>query len=102
MPIHTLGASLTLPWKLGRNDLSGSLGISARFESVRYADTANFAELPSHVLLSIVYNQKVNGNTSIFARINNALNTHYVSFAEYPMPGISMTMGLQVSIDANR
>jgi vitamin B12 transporter len=90
MPVHTLGASLELPWK------TGSLLFSGRFESTRYADTGNIVELAPAFILNIIYNQKLNKNLGLFARINNALNTGYVSFADYPMPGISLTLGMNM------
>ena len=35
-------------------------------------------------------------NTGVSARLNNALNASYNSFADYPMPGLSLTLGLNV------
>jgi len=103
MPVHTFGASLELPWTTERRNLPGSLVISGRFESSRYAETGNLVRLDPHFLLNIVFNQRVNDNINMFGRINNALNTQYVSFADYPMPGISLTLGMNVVFgDAGR
>ena len=96
MPMHTLGISLEFPWRSSVKKLPGSLTFSGRFESLRYADTGNIIKLDPCFLLNIIYNQKLNNNFSLFAKINNVLNAHYVSFADYPMPGISMTLGLNM------
>ena len=100
MPIHTFGVSLELPWKTSVKKLSGSLLVSGRFESSRYAETGNIIKLDPHFLLNLVYNQKLNKNLALYAKINNVLNTHYVSFADYPMPGISLTLGLRAEFGA--
>ena len=99
MPMHTIALSLELPWKIGENKLPGSLTVSGRFESLRYADTANIMELAPVFILNIAYNQKLNNNIGVFGRINNALNANYVSFADYPMPGFSLTLGVNMSFD---
>ena len=96
MPMHTIGASLELPWTTRRNNLPGSLTISGRFESLRYANTQNTRELDPVFLLNIIYNQRMNENIGFFGRINNVLNASYVSFADYPMPGISVTIGMNM------
>ena len=96
MPVHTFGASLELPWKTRTKKLPGSLYLSGRFESSRYAETGNIIKLDPRFLLNIIYNQNLNKNLALHAKINNALNTHYVSFADYPMPGISLTVGMNV------
>lgn len=99
MPMHTLEASLELPWKTKNKNLPGSVNISGRFESLRYADTGNIMELDPCFILNINYNQKLNKNLSLYAKINNALNASYVSFADYPMPGINITLGINMIFD---
>jgi vitamin B12 transporter len=96
MPIHTLGVSLELPWKTKAKKLPGSLIVSGRFESLRYADTENIIKLNPCFLLNVTYNQTMNNNFSFFGKINNALNASYVSFADYPMPGISLSLGMNM------
>jgi len=97
LPLHTVGVSVELPWETSAGSLPGSLAISCRYESVRYGDTGNLKKLDPHILLNITYNQKVSNNLNFFGKINNALNTQYVSFADYPMPGISLTVGLRAN-----
>ncbi|MDR1636125.1 MAG: TonB-dependent receptor, partial [Treponema sp.] len=96
MPMHVLGLSLELPWKAGSRKLPGSLSLSGRFESGRYADTANLIELDPYFILNADFDQAVNKNLAFFGRIHNILNTSYVSFADYPMPGITLTAGMKV------
>jgi vitamin B12 transporter len=99
MPVHTLGASLELPWKTTKKKLPGSFAVSGRFEGQRYADTANYRELAALFLLNFALNQKLNKNINIFGKVNNALNTRYFSYIEYPMPGISLTAGLRMEFE---
>jgi vitamin B12 transporter len=94
MPMHTFMLSLEIPWKTAAKKLPGSLSVSGRYESIRFADTRNINELDPSFLLNATYNQRVSQNFSLFGKINNALNTGYVSFADYPMPGISFCFGL--------
>jgi vitamin B12 transporter len=96
MPAHIFTTSLELPWKAG--GLPGSFTVSGRFESSRYADTGNNITLDPHFTLDLVFNQKVNKNAAVFGIVRNALNAHYVSFADYPMPGLTFTTGLRVDI----
>jgi vitamin B12 transporter len=95
MPLHTLAFSLELPWKTGKG-LPGSFALSGRFESRRYADTGNVIELAPVFLLNAVFNQKLNEHTALFGALHNALNARYVSFADYPMPGITATVGINL------
>jgi vitamin B12 transporter len=95
-PRHVLGLSLELPWKTPSRGLPGSLTVSGRFESSRYADTANLIELDPYFVLNADVNQKLNENLALFGTIRNILNTHYVSFADYPMPGLTLTAGIRL------
>ena len=97
MPMHVFGASLELPWVSANKKLPGSLVVSGRFESSRYANTGNTVELDPCFLLNITYNQKLNESLGLFGKVNNALNTQYVSYADYPMPGISVTLGVNMN-----
>ncbi|MDR1390000.1 MAG: TonB-dependent receptor [Treponema sp.] len=94
MPAHTFGFSLEIPWNED-SAKEGSLLVSGRYESNRYADMENLVKLDPHFLLSITVNQAITKNLSAFAAVRNILNRHYESFAEYPMPGISLTLGLK-------
>jgi vitamin B12 transporter len=91
MPMHIIGGSVDLQWK------TGSLLVSAHYETLRYADTLNRMELDPYCLLNINYNQDIGKHVTAFAVLRNALNSLYTSFAEYPMPGITLTIGARVA-----
>jgi vitamin B12 transporter len=93
MPMHTFGASADFPWE------TGSLLISGHYESLRYADTTNLLELDPYFLLNVTVNQKIGGNFTAFMIARNLLNTLYTSFAEYPMPGITLTLGIRINFE---
>ncbi|MDR3300925.1 MAG: TonB-dependent receptor [Spirochaetaceae bacterium] len=93
MPMHIIGGSVDLQWK------TGSLLVSAHYESLRYADTLNRMELAPYCLVNINYNQDIGAHMTAFAVLRNALNSLYTSFAEYPMPGITLTVGGRVTIN---
>jgi vitamin B12 transporter len=99
MPMHGLALSLELPWETGKS-LPGSLVVSGRFESSRYADTGNIIELDPCFVLNLIIDQKVNKSAAFFGTLRNVLNAHYVSFADYPMPGITLTMGVRVEVQS--
>jgi vitamin B12 transporter len=90
-PEHTIGSSLDISWN------GGSLLISAHYESLRYDDRTNLTELKPHFLLNASFNQKAGKYFSIFGVIRNILNTSYESFYRYPMPGITLTLGLRAN-----
>jgi vitamin B12 transporter len=92
IPEHTAGASLEFRWK------SGSLFISGHYEGMRYetyTPVSNVNEFDPYFLLHITLNQKLNENLTVFAAVRNALNQSYVSVKDYPMPGITLTLGLR-------
>ena len=93
MPMHTVGASADFPWE------TGSLLISGHYESLRYADTTNLLELDPYFLLNLTVNQKIGNNITAFMILRNMLNTLYTSFAEYPMPGITLTLGMRLNFE---
>ncbi|MDR2403450.1 MAG: TonB-dependent receptor [Spirochaetaceae bacterium] len=96
MPAHTAGFSLDLPWGSRR---AGSLLISGHFESKRYTNTANAGKLDPHFLLNVNVNQKLNPALTFFGEIRNLLDFRYESFADYPMPGITMTVGIRMNFE---
>jgi vitamin B12 transporter len=97
MPQHTIGASLELPWKI--SGYGGFLLISGHYESLRYADTANLTRLKPYFLLNANFNQRIGKNLTAFAIARNILNTSYESFADYPMPGITVTIGMKLNYE---
>ena len=90
MPAHTIGGSLDIPWG------AGSLLISGHYESLRYADTTNINELEPYFLLNAAVNQKFGKYLSAYGTLRNILNRSYESYADYPMPGTTLTLGMRL------
>ena len=95
-PLHTMGGSLDIPWE------TGSLLISGHYESLRYSDRANLSKLKPYFLLNANLNQSIGKNFAVFAVLRNILNTSYESFSDYPMPGISLTLGMRAQFKTNQ
>jgi outer membrane cobalamin receptor len=95
-PAHSIMFSVDLPWE------SGALLISAGYESARYSDTQNTEAgmLKPLLLVNVNVNQRINSNFTAFGEIRNLLNTSYESFAGYPMPGISVTLGVRMNFES--
>jgi vitamin B12 transporter len=92
-PEHTIGGSFGIFWD------SGSFLVSGHFESVRYDDRANLKVLKPYFLLNAAVNQKIGERFSAFAALRNILNTSYESFYDYPMPGITLTLGCRFNVE---
>jgi vitamin B12 transporter len=92
-PVHTIGGSLEIPWN------SGSIIISGHYESLRYDDRANLTQLKPQFLLNATVNQKIGKNLTAFGVLRNILNESYQSFSDYPMPGITLTMGIRAQFE---
>jgi len=95
-PMHTIGASLDVPWE------SGSVIISGHYESLRYEDRANLTQLKSIFLLNAAINQKLGKNLTAFGALRNILNKSYESFSGYYMPGITLMVGMKFKFDVKR
>ena len=92
-PVHTIGGSLEIHWN------NGFVSINGHYESLRFQDRANLTELKPHFLLNGAVNQKIGQYLAIFGSLRNILNTSYESFIDYPMPGITLTLGLRTQFD---
>ena len=92
-PEHTVSGSLEFSWD------SGSFSISARYEDMRFHDTANMTALKPVFLLNAGYNQRIGGSFTIFGALRNILNTSYESFYDYPMQGITLTLGVRTALE---
>jgi vitamin B12 transporter len=99
MPMHTIGASLDFPWGAKGSPKTGSLLISGHFESIRFADTSNITKLPPYFLLNATINQQLGEHLAAFMAARNILNASYQSMADYPMPGITVTLGMRFNIE---
>ncbi|MDR2518088.1 MAG: TonB-dependent receptor [Spirochaetaceae bacterium] len=96
MPELAITGALDIAWA------SGSAVISVRYESLRYADTANYAKLDACTLVSASVNQNIGRYAAAFAALRNILNQSYQSFADYPMPGLTVTLGMRLRFDIPR
>jgi vitamin B12 transporter len=98
--VHTLGLSLEIPWE------SGSLLVSGRYESPRYAAYAvspaaavNTGKLDPVFLLNASLNQRINDTVRVFAVLRNILNNSYQSFYDFHMPGLTLTIGMTMNFE---
>jgi hypothetical protein len=55
--------------------------------------------LDPHFLLNVQVNQKIGDTCTLFGEIRNLLNTSYESFRDYPMPGLTVTLGIRMQFD---
>jgi vitamin B12 transporter len=93
MPAHIIGGTVDLAWE------TGSLFISAHYESTRYADTMNQMLLEPYCVVHATVNQKAGKTITFFASLRNILNAQYESFASYYMPGISLVLGVRAKFN---
>jgi vitamin B12 transporter len=93
MPVHTFGASLELAWE------TGSLTIAGRYEDERDTGPFDRFKLPPYFLLNANLNQKLGKHLAAFMAVHNIRNASYQSFQNYPMPGITMTLGMRFNIE---
>ena len=93
MPTHIIGGTVDLGWK------TGSLMISAHYETTRYADTMNLMPLDPYCVAHATLNQNAGKHLTLFASLRNFLNAKYESFASYYMPGISLVCGVRTKFD---
>jgi vitamin B12 transporter len=95
MPAFRGGAHLELAWQ------TGSAAIAGSYTGLRYTE-GFVATLPPYFLLTLNVNQKIGRRLNAFGVIRNALNQSYQSFKDYPMPGITVTLGINVHIEKER
>jgi vitamin B12 transporter len=93
IPTHIIGGSVDVRWE------TGSLKLSAHYETVRYADTLNKIPLDPHCIVHATLNQKAGEYFTFFASLRNILNAQYESFASYYMPGISLVLGARTKVE---
>jgi outer membrane cobalamin receptor len=96
LPGHIVGGSVDVAWK------TGSLLVSAHYETTRYADTLNQMPLEPYCVVHATVNQHIGERFTVFASLRNILNAQYESFASYYMPGISLTAGVKTKFDVLR
>jgi vitamin B12 transporter len=96
MPMHIIGGSVNLSWE------TGSLMVSAHYETTRYADTTNQIVLDPYCIAHATLNQDIGKYFTFFASLRNILNTQYESFASYYMPGISLVCGVRAKFNIKK
>jgi vitamin B12 transporter len=99
MPMHTIGASFDLYWGAENSPRAGSLSISGHYEDTRFSNTSNVTKLDPYFLLNANLNQQIGKNLAAFMTLRNILNASYQSMVDYPMPGITMTIGIRFNIE---
>lgn len=89
-------------------DLTASLSISLNFRPIlftleanytgaRYCSNMNISYLRPYTLVNAICELKTFQYFMPYIRLDNLLNTQYESIEEYPMPGISLTVGLKLT-----
>jgi vitamin B12 transporter len=96
MPMHIIGGSVDLSWE------TGSIMVSAHYESTRYADTINQMILSPYCIAHATLNQDIGKYFTFFASLRNFLNAKYESFASYYMPGISLVCGARAKFNIKK
>jgi vitamin B12 transporter len=91
-PTHIVGGTLDLRWE------TGSVLLTAHYETLRFADTMNKLQLDPYCTLNLTVNQNLGSHFTAFIAVRNILNSQYESFAGYYMPGISATLGLRFQL----
>jgi vitamin B12 transporter len=99
MPAHTIGGAVELRWKTKSKTAVGSVTLNGLYEGMRYTETLNISRIEPRFILNLLLNQKTGRNLTIFTAVHNILNASYVSSQGYPMPGISMTLGLRANFE---
>jgi len=92
-PEHTINSSLEFFWS------NGSFSINGQYQSIRFHDTANITVLKPFFLLNAGINQNIGKNFIVFGTLRNILNISYESFNDYPMPGITLTLGIRTNLE---
>jgi vitamin B12 transporter len=90
---HAATLSAAVAWAARRGP--GSVSLVARYEGVRYADTANLVALAPYALLTVNASQAVGAKVTAYAVVRNALNASYMTMADYPLPGTTVTVGVR-------
>ena len=69
--------------------------VEANYIGKRYEDNTNIYELDPYLLINTAVDVTVWNKINPYIRIDNILNTKYTAIPDYPMPGISIEIGMQ-------
>ena len=68
--------------------------LSAEYTGIRYKDNTNLYFLKPYVLLNLAAEgTPIKGKFTPFLKLDNLLNWNYQTIEDFPMPGISLTVG---------
>ena len=68
--------------------------LSAEYTGIRYKDNTNLYFLKPYVLLNLAAEgTPIKGKFTPFLKLDNLLNWNYQTIEDFPMPGISLTIG---------
>ncbi len=88
-PMHRFGAGVEILWS------TGSLVITQKYESERYATIVNAAPLAPYFTLDISLNQKLGREWTLLVSGRNLLGANYQLLKNYPLPRAILSIGLR-------
>lgn len=71
--------------------------MEANYTGKRYISNLNISYLKPYTLVNFICEVNPSKNIKPYLRIDNLLNTQYESIENYPMPGISLTLGFKMT-----
>lgn len=92
VPVHNLSATGTYESKSLHASITGS------YQGMRYLTTANLQYQPAVFLLGFRLEWLLDIRSSLYLKGENLLNERYESVKGFPMPGLSMEMGLEYKL----
>jgi vitamin B12 transporter len=92
VPVHTLSITGTYESKSLHASITGS------YQGMRYLTTANLQYQPAVFLLGFRLEWFLDIRSSLYLKGENLLNERYESVKGFPMPGLSMEMGLEYKL----
>ena len=92
LPLHQLDVGFIF------NNDENSFSVTSHFQSLRYIKISNAAYMPAVFTMDLFYRRKLAEYLNIYFRLDNIFNTQYESAAGYPMPGTSLSIGLELEL----
>jgi len=90
-PVHRFGAGVEVLWN------TGSLVITQKYESERYATIVNAAPLAPYFTLDVSLTQKLGDSWTLLISGANLLGANYQLIENYPLPRTTVSVGLRFS-----
>ncbi len=95
-PIHRLGFGVDVLWS------TGSVVVSARYESERYATIVNAAPLAPYFTLDVSVTQRLGSAWTLLLSGTNLLGANYQLIENYPLPRTLVSVGLKYTYKEGR